>query len=1639
MALEREGIQLVAEGAAQFIQQMTAADATVTSFIERISGASRIRTAQLAPDIQALSLAASNAATSSGQLVAGLQKLGKDTSDLTSPLSTVVNTINELVSKLGDLDRVRTTDLTAQLQAVSQAAKEAVGQAGALRNQTQLASTARPATAPQQVELGQRVAIARTEAAQLEQVRQRQIEANRQQDELEVRTFEQAQQRKVAAAKAALAQIAAIQRGQAVIPSFINIPSGSDQLLLEARRAQRAQAEAQAAARATPLGRITGIAQDAFNSAPAQRFAQALRGVSQETTKVTEESLRKNKAINEQTEAEGHAGTRGVTYLSVLSAIHAASFLASNQTFTTAGSLATLTLAFSKVGPAGVAAGAGFGILLFGINSLDTAFGQLVNVASTSLQIVTQLAATAGAAVASGVGVAVQQASGLETSLALVRAVGQGTDEQLGTLRGTVESLSREFGVSQQDVSTAASLYVRAGGNIEGAINGATRAVIQLTIASQGELGAQNAARAVAQITNAFAVGPKEAADFVAGLAQRTTLSFTEVTQALQQVGPAAANLKIPLSEVGAAIGVAAEAGLRGTVAGSGLKQVFLDLAKPSATAAKLLRDYNISLFDVNGNVRPLADVFGGLNRAFGQQAVDAGRVTDAQRAYALATIFGSRAGQAAAIIANQGADAFLKMQDSIDKVTATDIADQLLIPTAKQLDITKQNALAFATALGGPLNTALGGGLANLNEFLKGISTQPFEVAGQAIVALATGQGFGALATAIDELGADDNTRKFIDNVLNTLLNARDAVVTQIIPAFQTAGGAINEAFQGVDVGKTLNDISRGARNAAAFVAILVTSAGDLTVEFIKNEARGATLRSVIEGLAVGFGVKLVGGLALAAIPMAVTVTILDSIGKAVLSLLDELDSFTSLWDLGWQLAARSISNFLLATNPRLLAFGQVLGALAKVGDIGLSPEARVKATQELAAAVNNLNQVTASETRNLSDVNDELLKVQTRTAQLQAQQAAVGKPAGTVGPNTPTGLGTPESIQAELNQLAAREAQLKIQQSTIQNRGTAPISGLSQGIKDARAAFEAARTGFDLSDVTARAEGDLTDMFTRITQIQRDAQDALRAGGGFEEGSEPGFLPTADKTKTLTDQIVEFVSDMERRIANVTEDGNAQIEKIVLNGLERFEDEERKFGDAIVDLRAKTAKRIADIKFESALQRAQRDFTDEFKRDQEDQATTRQENLDVAEQDHRNFLDDIKRQRGRDTEDVQRGFDIQQQIAQQAYSNIVSASDVAFKRVQRGREQAFTQQQSKEEQAFTKGLKAEADARQLAIELGKAKTPEERTNILAQSQQAKLDADFQESQDKKLADFRLQQQKRAQSFSDSQEDQAFARRLQQQVAEFQFRLQLEVQLITFRRGLEDGNVRLDRVQDLQELFRRQGLARQETTFRRGQQFDLLKLQDQIADFNQARQVQNIQAEAKERERVLARESAQAQAKNAREVFEQIDAVAQQQGKSVRGVLDSIADKRDDFIKNAQKNGTALPPEFFQLDLLESKILEVAAAFDFANTQKKQLFGTALNDAFNGPGGIFERVPNAVPSQAPLNQQLLPATASTLGVVATLAPGAIPGITQGFFNALVQAGQQGVFDTTKLQQPLPPSGVPGLDDAMRRALQGVK
>lgn len=1695
MALERDGIQLVAEGAAQFIQQMTSVSSSVDILLGKLSATERLRSPgkQLGQDLDTLNTNLAQVAKAAEQFDTGLSKLGRDSEQITPELNALVQKVQELTQGLEAAGRVRTPQITEAVRGFQQQISNLQGQAGATLNATRLGITA-PAdlgNAQQLQNIAVQLANAKTEATnrqtQLNQAVRAEIDAagsvlDKRAAEVALidkniaavqrlhaveeevakqllaqigfrgRLAQAAQEEAVAASKAPRipqqgifpANLSQQRAALNVLPN-INAPDALDAFRLRARTLaalnpapsltaqQRAQQDSIARSQAgnnlfaqSPAGRALGVQGSGFEA--------SLNNITKATKDVTDASLEKNKAIDAQSKEEEDAKAHSISYLSALSAVHAASFLLANQTFTTAGSLATLGLAASKLGPGFVALGLGAGAGLLALNSLHQAFERLVQIAQTSLQILVAVGAAAGAALAAGFGVAIQQAQGVETEFALVRGVTGATDQQLGQLQKVVVGLSREFGINSKEVASAASLYARAGGDIKDVIdpvNNATRAVIELTTASAGELGAPQAARAIAQITNAFKVGPQEAANFIAGVAQRSSLSFTEVTQAIQQVGPAAANLKIPLIEVGAAIGVAANAGLRGTVAGSGLKQVFLDLAAPSEKGGKLLQQYGISLFDANKQVRPLVDVFGALHRAFGDEADQLVKTGDATRAYALATIFGSRAGQAAAIIAAQGASSYIDLAHGIEAVTATDLANQLLIPTAKQLEITQKNVEALAGAFGGPINAAIGLTLTNFNKFLQTIGVEPFQVAGQAVVALATGQGFGKLGEAIDELTSDPALRGFINDLLNFLLNVRDAVTDQVVPAFVTAGTTIGNALQTINTSKLFTELSQNARSIAQVISIVVVAFGNFVESIIKGDERGKLFIDTVTGIASAIGRSLVAGILLAIPPTVIVIKTLEAVGKAILSLLDDLDKFTSIWEVGWTLAARSVNNFVSNISPSI---GAVLEGLVQLESLnfGAAGEAfgRAHAIVDAQKQTQKLVDTFGAGEAGLANINRQLEQVRTNLAAAKAERGNVDI------------LGHPEEVELlerSIAGLTRKEQELTAQQAALQAAARGPFAGIRDAINGAKQAFDESRKGFDLSDIVSRTEGDVTDALSNITQFFKEVQERNKALFDETGGTTPGFLPNEDKIQNLAGQITEFISDTQTKINNLAEDAGQSSAKIVTNGLEKIADATRKFQNAVTDLDDKTKQRLQDIDVDQVIQRAERDFLKDFQRNQEDITTSRGEALSIMEQQHNFELNRERTAQSRYTADLQRDFDIHQEIARTSYDNIAGFAEISFKRAQRAANIALSERQDNESRALTKTLKQEADARQLELDLSKAKTPEERQGLLDRAAQAKKDADFQETQENRVLALKKKHEQEQRDLSDKQELQAFNRRIGLQLQEFQFRLKLEKAAHDYRIFLEDRDTGINESRDVAELYRRFGLARADTTFRRGQQDDLQRVQDQIDNSHTERNKARIRRDAEEQRQILGRNFAEQQARNLREIFEQLASSEDQQGDKIRGIQQNILDKTNDFRRAAEKAGIPLPPEFFQLEALLDQTLLLDAAFKQANDDKRRLFGETLDTTFNGPGGLFENVPSLLPPsrqpQLPIESPLLPASAQVLSLFT--GPAVAQAVQQGTYAALQQANDRGILNPSK-GPIIVPTGIPQLDQMIQRGLRGT-
>jgi TP901 family phage tail tape measure protein len=193
--------------------------------------------------------------------------------------------------------------------------------------------------------------------------------------------------------------------------------------------------------------------------------------------------------------------------------------------------------------------------------------------------------------------------------LAAIGAIGEATAVQVEHLGQAQLELSRHSNQAAGQLGLASKELVKAGFDIEKVTGVTLEAVNNLIVASDGELKAADAALTVQVGTAAFGNTVTEVADAATTAVQRSTLTFTGYADALRQAGLVAAKGGLDINEFSAAVAVAGKTISSGTEIGTGLRQMFVRLQDPSAENIALMKEYNISLYNAAGQVRPFRDV----------------------------------------------------------------------------------------------------------------------------------------------------------------------------------------------------------------------------------------------------------------------------------------------------------------------------------------------------------------------------------------------------------------------------------------------------------------------------------------------------------------------------------------------------------------------------------------------------------------------------------------------------------------------------------------------------------------------------------------------------------------------------------------------------------------------------------------------------------------------------------------------------------------------------------------------------------------------------------------------------------------------------------------------------------------------
>lgn len=102
--------------------------------------------------------------------------------------------------------------------------------------------------------------------------------------------------------------------------------------------------------------------------------------------------------------------------------------------------------------------------------------------------------------------------------------------------------------------------------------------------------------------------------DKLAKTSQKSNTSVAQLGQGILTVGGTAKVLAGGVDEMSAALGVLADNGVKSAEGGTALRNIILSLTAPTDTAAGAMKSLGLKVLDVNGNMRPLNDIFNDLN-----------------------------------------------------------------------------------------------------------------------------------------------------------------------------------------------------------------------------------------------------------------------------------------------------------------------------------------------------------------------------------------------------------------------------------------------------------------------------------------------------------------------------------------------------------------------------------------------------------------------------------------------------------------------------------------------------------------------------------------------------------------------------------------------------------------------------------------------------------------------------------------------------------------------------------------------------------------------------------------------------------------------------------------------------------------
>lgn len=593
-------------------------------------------------------------------------------------------------------------------------------------------------------------------------------------------------------------------------------------------------------------------------------------------------------------------------------------------------------------------------------------FSSLGKTALNGVKIAVGAVSTAMTAMAA---YSIKAGSDFEAGMSKVSAISGATGAELDALSDKAKEMGAKTKFSATEAASAFEYMAMAGWKTEDMLNG-IEGVMNLAAASGEDLASTS--DIVTDALTAFGLTAQDSTHFADILAQASSNANTNVGmmgETFKYVAPVAGALGYSAEDTATAIGLMANAGIKGSQAGTALRSIMSRLAKPTDEVQSAMDALGISLTDEQGKMKGLNEIMDDLRAGFSG-------LSEAEAAQTAAVLGGQEAMSGLLAIVNASDADFNKLQSAIYSCGGA----------AEKMAATMNDNLQGSITIAG---SALEGFGIKVYEKMEAPLKEAVDTGTDCINRLASAFDSGGLNGVVEEAGEIFN--ELADDIAGSS-RAAEGIVTPLK----------NIANAGAGLGKTVLPVMAGglklaAENLDVLLPLVTGAVAGLKAFTIIGKTAAATVKANAAAMAVLNKLEKANALQLTALNGGLTVR------QTLLALYNGQITLTTALTGLWAKAQTAL-NTAFVTNPigavvaGVAAFTAGMAALVTILDKAVGEDYRLsdsqkKALKSLEDTTKALNEQKAAREESILSIDREYEGYESLLSELQSITDAGGR----------------------------------------------------------------------------------------------------------------------------------------------------------------------------------------------------------------------------------------------------------------------------------------------------------------------------------------------------------------------------------------------------------------------------------------------------------------------------------------------------------------------------------------------------------------------------------------------------------------------------------------------------------------------